>query len=288
MFWQFALILLIAINTCSIVLTKVAADMLPKRSVGIFYQYLFCAILAIAYAALIGKVEMNSGLILVGAVGFINAFGSYLQWQASGLSLSKTVLFFPLMEVVTIALAIVFLGEAVLWNNQLIFGAILCFAAMWLFRLPKSKGDDKEILSGKWLSSTVLMVLIFGLAGFLVKLFSFQIPMETFLVGWYAGALVGTIPILALEKQNPFPVSRKTMLIVIPVSIAIIGALFALYWTYQLGGPVAMVLPVRGLAITAIPALLGLLFFKERKELSGREWLGFAIGVIGVVLILLK
>jgi len=288
MFWQLTLVMLIAISVCSVVLIKVVADRLPKRSIGIFYQYLFCATLAIAYAALNGKVEISSGLILVGAVGFINAFGAYFQWQAYSLSLSKTALFFPLMEALTIALAITFLEEADLWNNQLIFGAMLCFAAMWLFRLPNSEGKDKEILSGKWLSSTILMVLIFGLVGFLVKLFSFQIPMETFLTGWYVGALVGAIPILALEKQNPFLVSKKTILIIMPVSITIIGALFALYWTYQLGGPVAVVLPIRGLAITAIPALLGLFVFKERKELSKREWLGFAIGVVGVILILLK
>lgn len=288
MSWQFALVLLIAINTVSIVLTKVAADNLPKRSVGIFYQYLFCAALAIAYAALIGKAEVNSTLILVGTVGLINAFGNYLQWQASGLSLSKTVLFFPLMEVVTIALAITFLGEYALFSSKLILGAILCFAAMWLFRLSNGENKTKETLSRKWLFSTLLMVIIFGVAGFLVKLFSFRIPTETFLMGWYVGALIGAIPILALEKQSPFPVSKKTILIVLPVSIAIIGALLALYWTYQLGGPVAMVLPIRGLAIAVIPALLGLSFFKERKGLSRREWFGFFIGIVGIILILLK
>lgn len=288
MAWQFALLLLVVINTCSVVLTKVAADKIQKRSKGIFYQYLICAVLAITYAVLTGKVEMNSGLILVGAAGSINAFGSYFHWQASGLSLSKTVFFFPLMEVVTIALAILFLGEAVLWNNQLILGAILCFTAIWLFRLPKKSNSDKEILSRKWLSVTVLMILIFGIAGFLVKLFSLQIPSETFLMGWYLGALVGALPILMLEKQNPFPVSKETILTVLPVSITIVGAMLAIYWTYQLNGPVSMVLPIRGLAITAIPALLGLFIFKERKELSRREWLGFAIGSLGVILILLR
>lgn len=288
MFWQFALLLLVVINVASVVLTKIAADKIPDRSVGIFYQYLFCAALAIAYVALTGKVEMNSGLIAVGLSGLVSALGSYLQWQASGLSLSKTALFFPLMEVVTIVLAIAFLGEAVLWNNQLIFGAILCFAAMWLFRLPKNKGDEKETLSGKWLSATVLMVLIFGVAGFLIKVFSSQVSTETFLLGWYVGGLIATLPVLAIEKQNPLIVSRRTILTVLPLSLTIIGALFAIFWTYQLGGPVAMVLPIRGMAITAIPALLGLIVFKERKELSGREWLGFAIGIIGVILVLLK
>lgn len=289
MSWQLALGVLVVINTASVVLTKVAADKLPKRSLGIFYQYLICAVIATLYAVFTGKTDFNSTILLIGAVGFINAFGNYFQWQASGLSLSKTVLFFPLMEVVTIVLAVTFVGEAILWNPQLILGAGLCFLAMWLFRLPaKSGSKTKEILGGQWLLFTLGMVVIFGLAGFLVKFFSFQIARETFLMGWYVGAFLAAIPILGLEKQNPIRVSRKTILIVLPVSLAILGALFALYWTYQLGGPVSLVLPVRGIAITIIPVLLGWFIFKERKGLTSHEWLGFLTGVAGAVLVLLR
>ncbi len=290
MSWQVALGVLVVINTASIVLTKVAADKLPKRSLGIFYQYLICTVIAITYAVLTGKADISSTLILVGAVGFINAFGNYFQWQASGLSLSKTVLFFPLMEVMTIVLAIIFIEESIFWNPQLILGAGLCFLAMWFFRLPKGKGKNttSEILSRKWLFFTLAMVVIFGVAGFLVKFFSFQIASETFLMGWYIGALLGSLPMLGLEKQNPIHTSKRTILVVLPVSLTILGALFALYWTYQLGGPVSFVLPVRGLAITIIPVLSGWFIFKERKRISRREWLGFLAGIAGAVLVLLR
>ncbi len=289
MSWQIALGLLVVVNTCSVVLTKVAADLLPRRSLGIFYQYLFCAILATIYAFSAKEVEISSVVFWIGAVGAINAFGNYFQWQASALSLSRTALFFPLMEVVAIVLALTFLGEAVLWNLQLIFGAGLCFLAMYLLRLPARSGDTtKETLSTQWLLFALGMVLIFGIAGFLLKVFSFTIPRGTFLMGWYIGAFLGSFPILWLERQNPIRVTVKTILIVSPVSLAIIGALFSLYWTYQLGGPVSLVLPIRGMAITIIPVLVGWSVFRERKGLSQREWWGFLTGIVGAVLVLLR
>lgn len=290
MSWQLALVGLIAVNTASVVLTKVAADKLPKRSIGIFYQYLICAVLTLAFAILTGKTDFNTSLLLMAGVGFVNAFGNYFQWQASSISLSRTTIFFPLMEVTTIMLAMLFLQEIVLWNLQLIIGAILCFAAMWLFKLPqKSNADNKEeIIDGKWIFFTLAMILIFGIAGFLLKVFALTIPRETFLMAWYIGAFAASFPILVLEKQNPIKASAKTILIVAPVALAIILALLMLYLTYQLGGPVSLVLPIRGIAITLIPVLLGWWFFHEKKGLSRREWVGFLIGACGAILVLLK
>jgi len=220
----------------------------------------------------------------ISAVGFINAFGNYFQWQASNLSLSRTSLFLPLMEVVTILLAVIFLQEAVLWNAKLVLGATLCFLAIFLFRWQPS---DK-ILKNKWFLFIIGMVLILGIAGFLLKVFSFTVSSETFLVAWYVGALIGSLPILGLEKQNPLKADAKTLLTVLPVSIAILGSLFALYWTYQLGGPVSLVLPIRGLAITIIPILVGWFVFKERKGFTKTEWLAFSLGIAGAVMVLLR
>ncbi|MDO8504050.1 MAG: hypothetical protein Q7S60_05205 [bacterium] len=290
MSWQLALVALIVVNTASVVLTKVAADRLPKKSIGLFFQYLICAILTIGFAVFTGKSSFNSTLLLIAGVGFINAFGNYFQWHASAISLSKTTLFFPLMEVSTIVLAMLFLQEIALWNFQLIVGASLCFAAMWLFKLPqKNSNTAKEtILGSKWLFSIVAMILIFGIAGFLLKVFSFTVPRESFLMSWYAGAFVASLPILVLEKQNPFNISRKVVLIVAPVALAIIGALLMLYWTYQLGGPVSLVLPIRGIAIALIPVFLGWRLFHEKKGLSRKEWIGFLTGACGATLVLLR
>ncbi len=287
MTWQIALAILVLVNTCSVILTKVAADKLPKeRAKGIFWQYLFCGVLATGYVLVSGKMTWTPVLFLVGGVGLVNAFGNYCQWQASGLSLSKTTLFFPLMEVVTIALAMVFLQETALWNIQLITGAGLCFLAMGLFRL--SKDNARGSLGSRWFLFILGMILIFGVAGFLVKVFAFNLPRENFLMAWYIGAWIGSWPIAGMKKQNPFRISGKTLLVVFPVSLAILGALLTLYWTYQLGGPVSLVLPIRGLAITIIPILVGWWLFKEKKGLGKLEWAGFLTGIIGAIIVLLR
>jgi hypothetical protein len=159
--WQIGLAVLVLINTANVILTKVAADKLPKeRAKGIFWQYLFCAIMAIGYVLISGKMAWTPALILVGGVGLVNAFGNYFQWQASGLSLSKTTLFFPLMEIITIALALIFLGEKTFWNAKLIIGAGFCFLAIGLLRLPKN--NRKEEIGRKWFLFVLGMLLIFN------------------------------------------------------------------------------------------------------------------------------
>lgn len=288
MIWQFALMILATINVTSVILSKVATDSIPKKANGIFYQYLFCAIIAIGLYIFSGKNDLNSVIIWIGAVGLVNAFGNYFQWRAFEISLSRSILFLPLMEVWAVLLAIVFLKEGNLWNFQLLLGAGLCFIAMWLFRLPKKNGEEISSLDKKWLFFTLGMVLIFGTASFLLKVFSYTVNRETFLMAWYSGALLGTFPILKLEKQNPLTVSKKTLMIVLPLSLAIIGSLFALYWTYQLGGPVSLVSPLKGVLVTTIPILVGWFLFKEKKTLSQAEKLGFLAGVAGIILILLR
>ncbi|MDO8435948.1 MAG: hypothetical protein Q7S82_00985 [bacterium] len=289
MSWQMALAILLLVNTGSVVLTKVAADIIPKKSIGIFYQYLFCVAIAVIYGFLTKEVKVTFVMLLIGAVGFVNAFGNYFQWRASALSLSRTTLFFPMMEVVTIVLAVSFLGEDVLWNPQLIIGAALCFLAMWLFRMSKREsGNHAETPAGKWIVFILGMILIFGTTGFLLKWFALDVPRGTFLLAWYVGAFLAALPILLLEKSNPLKATRQNILTVLPVSFAIWGSLLLLYLTYQLEGPVSLVLPVRGLAITLIPVLIGWWLFRERKGLSGREWIGFLAGVAGAVLVLLR
>lgn len=288
MIWQYALLILAVINITSVILSKVATDSAPKKANGIFYQYLFCAIIAIFLYVFSGNNDPGPMLVWIGIVGLINAFGNYFQWRAFEISLSRSVLFLPLMEVWAVLLAILFLREGNLWNFQLILGAGLCFMAMWLFRLPKNNNGKKSSLDKKWLFYTLGMVMIFGTASFLLKVFSYTVNRETFLMAWYGGAFLGSIPILMLEKQNPLKVSKKTLMIVLPLSLAIIGSLFALYWTYQLGGPISLVSPLKGVLVTTIPIVIGWFLFKEKKTLSKAEKLGFLAGMAGIILILLR
>jgi len=293
MSWQIVLGILVIIQVSGIVLTKLAADRISKKSVGVFYQYLFCSVISTLYAVFSGNFNPSSMFmgVTVGiiTIGILNAIGNYFQWQTSALSLSKTALFFPMMEVVTIVLAVIFLGEDTLWNIPLVCGIVICFLVMLYFRFPKNKENQAEkVTNNKWFIFAIAMIFIFGVTGFFLKFFSNTVPRETFLMEFYLGSFVGSIPLLLIEKQNPLKVSRKMLLGILPISIAITSAVLAIYWAYQLGGPVSLVIPVKGLAITVIPILVGWLFLKEGKGLSIHDWLVFGSAIVAVVLILTR
>jgi drug/metabolite transporter (DMT)-like permease len=287
MYWQYSLGMLIVINTLSIILTKFASDKLLKKSVGIFYQFLFCLGMATGYAFLMKELDVNLSMLLVVIVGFINAFANYLFLRALEISLSKTALFFPLIEMISISLAVIFLGETIIWTPQIFIGIVLCFLAIFLFQIPKNSKKAKAINSKKWLIFVLTMIAIYGVDSFFVKAFSSNIARGTFLVGWYSGSLLGSLPLLFLEKQRQLLIAKKMILFLLFLSITVFGTLFLSYLTFQLGGPLSIVQPLRRFFTVIMPIFFGWLVFKERERLSKQEEFGFFAGITGVFLVLL-
>ena len=287
MYWQYSLGMLVAMNTLSIVLTKFASDKLLKKSVGIFYQFLFCLGMAIGYAFLMKELDVSLSMILVVIVGFINAFANYLFLRAIEISLSKTVLFLPLIEMISISLAVIFLGEAIIWTPQIFLGIAFCFLAIFLFHIPKNRNKAQTVNGKKWLIFVLTMIAIYGVDSFFVKAFSFNIARGTFLVGWYSGSLLGSLPLLFLEKQRQLLIAKKMILFLSLLGITVFGTLSLSYLTFQLGGPLSMVQPLRRFFTVIMPVFFGWLVFKERDGLSKQEGFGFFAGIVGVLLVLL-
>jgi hypothetical protein len=290
MSWQVALVIFVSVNIVSVVLTGRISKKITKvadRAVGVFYQYLFCFILAIGYALLFEKgVILRPAILTIGLIGVLNCIGNYFQWEAQGLSESKTPLFFPLFDVGDVILAMIFLGETRLWNNRLIAGAILCLLALYLFKIgAKNKGEEK--LGLKWLFFILILVVVTAWDGFLVKVFASSYPLSksTFLIGWYGGSFAGAFPLLWLKGQKLTKIPIRTAGRISIVSLSVLSAICLLFWTYQLGGTISQVLPIRAMAITIVPCLLGLFVFGEKKGLTKKEWLGFAIGIAGGILV---
>jgi len=291
MSWQLTLAMLAVVNSSALILNKVISDKLPKKkSQGVFVQFLVAAVISTVYFSFSDKGNLFPVVFWIGLVGFFNAFGAWCQWQALGISLSKSVLFLPLMEVVTILLAVTFLSEGSLWTWRLILGAILCFLAMFMFRFASMKAveEEKKKMARKLILYVTGMVLIFGIAGFFLKFFSEDVTRGTFLISWYIGAFLATPLMLFKERVNPGKLPRETLLACSLLGAVILGSLFLLYWTYQLGGPVSMVSPTKGIAILFIPAVVGWLIFGEKGKLSKLESLAFIPGIAGALLILIK
>lgn len=292
--WQFALIILVIINSMAFIITKVAADKLPKKAQGIFLQYSFCLMFALIYFLLVNKPGvLSSSLGFLVATGMLNAFGNYFQWRAFEISLSKTVLFIPLLEIVAIVWALIFLSEGRLWSSQLIIGACLCFLAMYIFRSQQSSKSEsiKETARLKWLIAVLLMVFIFGTTAFLTKYFSKTTTREDFLLSFYIGSFIGASILFLIENNHPIQVleaAKSKVILILPLSLFIMGSTLTLYWVYQLGGPISLVNPVRGVVITIIPLLAGWFIFKERIPSTKRDIFGFVVAIIGIILVILR
>ncbi len=282
------LILNIVIFCIAQILIKLVASHLP-RAQALSLMFLTCALIASGYGLITGNFIISSNIFIVGAVGFFVAFGAYCQWQAIKLNLSRTSLFNPLSDVLTILLVVVFLSEAAKWNLKLISGMILCFAAIFLFVKFSKKTEDKNESVKKWLFWTLGMIIIFGTATFLMKVFSseFLIPRPQFLIYWYIGAFLGSVPLLFLEKQNSFKFPGKLIFLAPLAGLFVLGNLATTYWAFELT-LASQVVPFRMVGITFLPILIGWFVFKERKSLSKKEILAFSIGAIGAILIILS
>jgi len=293
MYWKYALSIFVTANIVSVILTGRVSKKITKvtnRAIAVFYQYMICSGLAILYALFFGQGNtLKPAILVVGAFGLLNAFGNYFQWEAQGLSESKTPLFFPLCDIGDIVLAMIFLKELKFWNIQLVLGAGLCFLALWLFKIG-AKGEKDEKLTSEWLFFVILMILVFTTDGFAVKVLAseYSVSRSTFLVGFYVGSFIGTFPLLKLRKQKITKIPIKTVLKISTVSIIIMTSISLEFWTYQLGGPISLVLPIKAIGISIVPTLLALFVFGEKKDLTKKEWLGFLAGAIGGILVVLR
>jgi drug/metabolite transporter (DMT)-like permease len=292
--WKLTLAILLFSNTIGIILNKAVADKIKEKSMGVFYQYLFqflfSVVLVLSFFAVGRNTDVKISLGLL-SVGFITAFGNYFMWRAFDFSLSRTALFFPLHDALSVFMVLIFLPvERKIWSIQLTTGVGLCFLAMWLCQPAKDKSGNsakKEVLGGKWLFFTLAMVIIFTMTNFFARSYS-MIPMGTFLLSFFGGNILGIIPILLLERQSFLNPPKIVLTLGSVMSLAHWAATVAIVWTYKLGGPASLVLPLRGVCITAIPALFGWFVLKEGKSFSKKELFGVLLGSAGAALILFK
>lgn len=283
--WKIIFIFLIVFGIGSSVLTKVLADALPKKSLGVFYQFLFSAILALLYVLFYGGFSFSVSAVFMGFVSIFNVIANYYFWKASELSLSKTTLFLPLVDILAVILALIILQEAKTLKLLEIIGIALCFISLWMF---KSANTAKDKTQSQWFYYILAIIVIGGTSTFLLKVFSFTVSHQTFLASWYGGSFLGSILLVIALKENPLNMEWKKALATLPLSVCLVGALLALYRVFELGSPASIILPMRSVFVTIVPILIGWFFFNEQKKLAFREYIAFGIGILGIVFIILR
>lgn len=180
----------------------------------------------------------------------------------------------------------ILLNEAFLFKGVwLALGIVLLHVSAFLVAW-KREGEILSKGAKNWLMFTLGAVVIFGVGGFLLKVFSFTVSPSIFLVYWYTGGFVGFLPLLWMgrqEKKLPLRDLWKVSL----ASLGIIGSLATTYWALQLA-PAGLVFPIFSFGSVLIPLLIGWMIFRERIELTLIRATGFAFGLAGLLAVIIS
>lgn len=283
--WLFVVAIYLIVWVFGQTVLKFIVGNLP-RAKALSFIFFLCAGIMFIYNFIFAELRFEKIFLVIIAVGLINACGATFRTKAYQYSLSKTNLFTPLAGVITITLAGLFLNEGALYNAGMILGVLLLFTASILLS-KKGNQENDENPGMLWLLFILGMVLFEGFTIFMTKYFSFTVPQSTFLLYWYSGSFLGSLPIILLERNDQKKFFQKNMLWVPLASLGLLGSMAILYWAFQLA-PAGVVDPIRRFGMSFLPIFIGWFVFKERKELTKIQIIGFILGIIGSSLVILN
>lgn len=289
--WQIPVVLrvVIAYGVTSILFKYIVG--LPSRTRRLRAQFLFCGMFAVAvlFASRTRLVPDIRFFLIVG-LGFANSLAAYAQWRAVDLSLSRTALFTFMDDVISMALAAVFLAEHRIFTPLLGIGIVLCFAAAIVNARLESRAKastETNRASRRIFLWIGIYSLIWGVAGFAFRAAAVSgLPLPAFLVAWYGGAYLGSniVMFLAGKKEMGASLTWRGIAAVSLLSLSVFLSLGLTYWV-NMEAPVTVTQPIFQVAEMVIPALIGLYVFKEIKEYGGAKKLVFAIAFIGSLVV---
>lgn len=251
---------------------------LPSVKRRLLWQYSFCLIFSIIYMLIVGfTIQISS--ILIAGIGFITSFGTYAQWRAIDISLSKTSLFTQADDSIAIILGYWLLHETKYLNAWLFIGVVFCFIGGALLMNKES--------NFRLIRLVAFYSVIWGIASFLIRWFNLNgIQLSEFLVYFYSGTFLGALGIFLLKKDKALTIklSFKEIRLVGLLAIFVWLSLLLAYCGAKLA-PITAFQPIYLISEAIAPIIIGLWIFKERKELAKKEWLALIIGVVGIILI---
>ncbi len=268
-----------------------------SRTQKFLLQFLLCLAGVSVFVVVSGGVVCDWRSRTMFAFGLVNALAAFCQWKSIAHSLSKNSLFTSFDDIVAIGLSYFILHEANLVNGWVYLGIAFSFSAFLLFAVIEWRGRKSGVAVDRTPISFFVCVLIYsviwGLAGFLMRYFGgiHEMPAASFLASWYAGTTVGAIAIFLLgvevDEKASAPLTRRDIGTTMVLACSTLGALALAYRASSLA-PQTVVQPIYLVAEMILPTLIGLSFFKEKKDLGLVGWCSFALGMIGGLLIFFK
>jgi hypothetical protein len=263
----------------------------PKRFV---IQYLMCAMLSLVVALIFPPVWSKT-LVVIFLIAMVNALGAYCQWCAMDLNLSRDSLFTIWDDIIGITLSYFILKESQFLSWHLGIGIILCLSALGAFiwrDLKQKAGSTRTSVPPVFYVYVLTFSLIWGVIIFLMKYWNTaSIPATSFIAVWYPGCFVGSLLVFAFMRKKDVKkevavtkLTAKNLREIFALSLAIFSSLLLGYLSYGLA-PQIIVQPIYLVAEMTLPAIIGLLLFKERKGYDKLDWLLFALAIVGGVVV---
>ena len=228
----------------------------------------------------IGSISARSALFL-GLSGLATGASWLCYFRALQLGdVNKVVPIDKSSTVLTILLALIFLGEGMTWLKG---AAVVLIAAGTLLMIQK-KADSKGAKSKAWLIYAVLSAVFAALTSILAKVgiegveSNLGTALRTGVV-----LIMAWIVVFVTKKQHTLRHISKRELIFICLSGLATGASWLCYYKALQDGPASVVVPIDKLSILVTIAFS---YFFLKEKLSLRALIGLALIVAGTVMML--
>jgi hypothetical protein len=263
------------------------------------FSFITATVCVLGYALIVNNVSFDQTFLLILLIGIANGGAAYCQWRAVDLSLSRTYLFSWLDDVTSLLLAYFILHEGRflnLWVSLGIgFSLVATVMSSWFSYhrkhaenikrgIPKPKGSGIEIYF--WILS---YSIVWGVVVFLMRYLALQgVNSGTFLLGWYGGSVISASFIFLvawLLKKEKMSFNQDDAILSSSQGIIASVSQALNYWAMSVA-PLVIVQPLFLVSETVFPVLIGLFGFKEHRHLREGEWLSFAFGSLGAILVI--
>ena len=284
-------IIAISLHLISWILSQMVLKYLVDKGVSrtkiIPFLYFGCFLTIATYNLFLLNFPFRIEYLVVMLIALLNPYGNLCRISAYKHSLSKTNLVSPLSGILITGLSALLLSENVIYNPKTIIGSTFLFGAIFLLSFRPEKG---KMVNLNWLLLALGMIVIEGGTMFSQKYFSSDIPKSTFFLYWYFASTISALPILFYrEKANPTRTSLfrlKEILLIFTASLFLLGSTVNVYWAFQTA-PAGLVEPIRRFGMAFLPIPIGWIIFKEKKQLTKLQIIGFILGTVGASFIIM-
>ncbi len=279
------------------ILQKYLSHRLPAAAITLG-SFFICTVVALVYQyEQRHSISFPQNGLLIAAIASVNATAAWLYLRAVKINLTRATLLTPVITVISLLLAVIFLGEWRLLNPTELPGAcrlvgiILGIAALGCFSI--NRNNDKITQKSNETSATINAagaVFLWGVTNFLLKYFALKaIPTDQFLTAWYPGAWLASLLIFTATGRLRFPTtpSKKLsapsprlrhLILIGMLGCLTIANLGVTYYALTLA-PAVIVLSIHDLIQMGGGTLIGILLYSERQHFRRQDSWGIISGI---------